>query len=151
MSHFHAHILNFLQQFRCKMQPCRRCRRRAFMFCINGLISVFILQFMGDIRRQGHFPQFVQNVFKYTFIFEFNDAIAAFDDLQHFRHQFAAAKGDFIPRTSFFTGTHQHFPCIHISSHQKKDLHSCACAHAFAIQSGRKYLCIIDHKAVPCF
>ena len=133
MGHFYAHFFDFPQQLRCKMQSCCRCCRRAFVLRINRLVSVFILQFMGDIRRQRHFAQFIQNVFKNAFIFKFDDTVAAFDDLQHFRNQFAPAKGNFIPGTGFFAGTYQHFPCIHISSDQKENFHGCACSHSFSI------------------
>ena len=60
-SHMQGHISDLntlvrdlLQQFPGKMESRRRRCRRAFIFCINGLITVFILQFMSDIRRQGH-------------------------------------------------------------------------------------------------
>ena len=54
ISDLNALVRDLLQKFPGKMETrCRRCRR-ALIFCINGLITVLILQFMSDIRRQGH-------------------------------------------------------------------------------------------------
>lgn len=51
------------------------------MLRINRLIAVFILQLMCNIRGQGHFAQLLQNIFKHTRIFKFDNTVAAFDDL----------------------------------------------------------------------
>ena len=40
------------------------------MLCINGLVTVLVLQLMGDIGRQRHLAQLVQNLLKNTLVGE---------------------------------------------------------------------------------
>ena len=151
MGNLYAHFFNFLQQFRCKMKSC--CGRccRTIMFCIYSLIAFFIFQFMCNVRRQRHFAQFIQNIFKNTFVIEFNDTVAAFNGFQHFRCQSAVTKGNFITRTSLFTGTYQYFPCVNAFPHQKEHFNMRASAYTFSMKSGRQYSCIIDNQTISRF
>ena len=58
------------------MKPCRRCSRRSLIFRIYSLITVFILQFVSDIRRQRHLSQLIQNFLKDTFIMELDQTVS---------------------------------------------------------------------------
>ena len=58
------------------MQTCGRCCRRSVIFGIDRLIAVLILEFVCDIRRQGHLSQLVQDLLKDSFIGETDQAVA---------------------------------------------------------------------------
>ena len=84
ISDLNAFVRNLLQQFLRKMQSRRRCCCGAFIFGINGLITILILQLMGYVRRQGHLSQLVQHFFKNTLIFKTYQTITFFHSLQDF-------------------------------------------------------------------
>lgn len=47
---------DLLQKLRREMKACCGSSRGAVMLCINGLVTVLVLQLMGDIGRQGIWP-----------------------------------------------------------------------------------------------
>ncbi len=55
----HALFLQFFKQFIGKMEAGRRRSSGSVVFGIHGLITVFIFQFMGDIRRKRHLSELV--------------------------------------------------------------------------------------------
>lgn len=60
----YALFLDLIKEFCCKVQTCRRCRRRAVIFGIDSLIAVLILQLMRNLWRERHFSKAVQNLFE---------------------------------------------------------------------------------------
>lgn len=67
----------------CEMQPCRRGGCGALMFCIYGLITVFILQLVCDIWRQWHLSKLVQNLLEYSFVGKLNQPVAFLYHVYH--------------------------------------------------------------------
>ena len=64
--HFFAtHVLNFLQQFFCKMKAGCRCCSGTGIPVIYSLIPFLIFQFFRNIGRQRDFTQTVQDFFKH--------------------------------------------------------------------------------------
>ncbi len=81
-----AFFLDFLQKLRRKMQPRRGRSRRTVILGINCLIAVFILQLVGNVRRQGHLPQPVKDFLKNPLIGEADPAVAILHHIQHLAH-----------------------------------------------------------------
>ena len=84
IGYLYPFFFNLLEQFFCKMQTSRRGSRRAFVLCVYCLITVFVLQFVGYIRRQRHLSQFIQDLFKNPLVVKLDQAVAIFqhiDDL----------------------------------------------------------------------
>ena len=81
MGNIHAHFFYLLKKFRCEMQSCCRCGGRSFIFCIYSLITVFVFQLVGNIRRQRHFSQLIQDFLKDSLIMELDQAISLIYDI----------------------------------------------------------------------
>ena len=84
MGDVYSHILDLLQQFFRKVKSRSRSRSASFVFCIDGLVALFILQFMGNIRRQRHLTQLIQYFFKNPLIGKLNETVSLFYNIQHF-------------------------------------------------------------------
>ena len=80
---FNTLLLYPFQQFFCKMKTRCRCRCRTFMLCINGLVTVLILQTVCDIRWKRHLTQFIEYFFKNTVISELYHTIAFFYNIHN--------------------------------------------------------------------
>ena len=130
------------------MQPrCRRCRRTG-MLCVYGLIAVFILQLVRDIRRKWHLSQLIQDFFKNPLIFESDQTVSFFYHPDHFRFQKPVSKNQTCSRFHLSSRLHQCFPDIILFPFQKKYFHLCTGSFLLSDQTRRNNLCIIDHKAV---
>jgi len=64
------------------------------MFGIDRLIPVFILKLMGDIRRQGHLSQLIQDFLENPLIFKADQTISFLYDINNLSDQKAIAKTD---------------------------------------------------------
>ena len=71
-----SHFLNLCQQLFREMQTCCRCSRRSFVFRINRLIAVLILQTVGDVWRQRHLAELVENLLENTLVGELNQPVS---------------------------------------------------------------------------
>lgn len=56
LCNIYSHRTDFFQQFRCKMKPGGRCRCGTFIFCVDGLVTVFIFEFMRVYGGSGIWP-----------------------------------------------------------------------------------------------
>ncbi len=56
MGNIDAHLPYLLKQLLRKMKACGRRCGTPFLLRVNGLVSVFILQLVGDIRGRGISP-----------------------------------------------------------------------------------------------
>ena len=141
-------VLDRLQKFRCKMKSCSRCSCGSFMLCIDRLITVLILQLMCDIRRQRHLAQLIQDLFKDSFISEFNHTVAVFDHIQHFTDQQTITKADLRTWFCLLTRFHQCLPHIIFISLKQKYFNVCIRSHLTSHKTGRDYFRIIDYQTV---
>ena len=103
-------FLNIIQKLFREMKSGRRRRRAALMLRINCLITVFILKFMTDIRRQRHFAKPVKNLLKNSVIFEADKTVSFLHDFHNLADKQTVAKGNPGPRTGLFPRFHQGFP-----------------------------------------
>ena len=78
MRNLHSHLLNLCQQFLGKMKSGSRSSRGSLMFCINGLITVFIFQTVCNIRWKRHLAKLVKNLLEDPLIGELNQTISLF-------------------------------------------------------------------------
>src|SRR5699024_7455930 len=94
MSDLHPFFLYLVKKLLCKMKAgCRSCRT-ALMFGVNGLIPIFVLKFVGNIRRQRHFSQFIQDLLENPLIFKPDQPVSFLYDIDNLPHQKAIAEAD---------------------------------------------------------
>ena len=141
-------FLNLPEKLRRKMQPRRRRRSGTVVLCVDGLIAVFVLQLMRDIRRKRHLPKLIQDLLKDSFILKPDLPIPVLDHFQHFSRQKAAAKEDFRARFCLFPRLYQRLPHIVFPSFQKKHLDLCSRLCPASDQTRRNDLRIIHCQAV---
>ena len=55
VSNVDALFFDLPQKLLRKMKSRRRSRRTALVLGIDSLVTVLVLQFVGNVRRQGHF------------------------------------------------------------------------------------------------
>lgn len=96
---------DFFQQLVGKVQSCRRSCRRAQLVRIHRLITLVVLQLLGDVRRQRHIANLLQHrIDALPFIGKTNQAVAALHRFQHLAVQQSIAEGKFDPGFAFFPG-----------------------------------------------
>ena len=61
---------HLLQKLFGEMQSCCRGCCGTLVLCINGLVTVLVLQLVGDVRRKRHLSKLIQNLLKDSFIME---------------------------------------------------------------------------------
>ena len=86
------------------MKPRRRRGRGAVVLGVDGLVAVFVLQFVRDIRRQGHFAEPVQDLLEDSLVFETNEAVSFIDDVRDLAGKNALAEDDPRPGPAFLAG-----------------------------------------------
>ena len=75
---------DFFQQLVGKVQSCRRSCRRTQLMRIHRLITLVVLQLLGDVRRQRHIANLLQHrIDALPFIGKTNQAVAALHRFQH--------------------------------------------------------------------
>ena len=77
----HALCADSVHQLRREVQSGGRRGGGAFLFGVNGLIALLILQFFVDVGGEGHFAQLVQRGLHRAFAGEIHDAVAVLADL----------------------------------------------------------------------
>ena len=120
-------FLYFFQKLLCEMQTCSRCCGRAFVFGIYGLITVLVFQFMGDIRRQRHLAQLIQDLLKDSLIVELDQSVTFIYHIQDLALQNPISESDLCSRAGLFARLDQTLPDIIFPSLQEKDLNKCPC------------------------
>ena len=118
------------------------------MLCIHGLITLLVLQFMGNIRRKGHLPQLIQDFFKYTLIRKLDKTISLFHYIKNLSYEKPVPKADLCAGFCLFPRFYQSLPDIVFLPLQKEDLNACIGAHLTAVQPRRDHPGVIDHQAV---
>ena len=144
----HSLCLNLLQQFIGEMKTGRRCSRRTVMLCIDGLITVLILQHMGNVGGQRHLAQLIQHFLKNALVFELNQSISLLDHIHYRSNQFSVTEGNYRARLCFLSGLHQGLPDIIFLSFQQKHLDACTGPFLHSVESGRNHSGVIDHQTV---
>ena len=110
--HSHSLFLQFPEQLFGKMQSRRRRRRRAVISGIYGLVTVLILQLMGNIRRQGHLPKTVQYFLKNPFIRKADLTVAILLDADNLSPQFPLPEDHLCSGPRLFPWLYKGFPYI---------------------------------------
>src|SRR5699024_12830228 len=87
-------------------------RRRPVVLRVNSLVPVFILQFMGNIRRKRHFSKLIQDFFKNTVILKPDQAVAFIYNIQDLSLQDPVSKSDPGSWSRFLPRLHQALPGI---------------------------------------
>ena len=144
-----AHGLHLFQQLLRKMQARRGCGGAAHHLGIHRLVALAILQFLLDIRRQGHFAQPIQHLKEDALIVEPHQPVAAGQFLRNLGSQLAVAKGELRAFAHFLAGPHQTFPRLVAPVDQQQHLARAAARQTLAQQPCRKHAGIIEDQAVP--
>jgi len=130
------------------MKSRRRCCRRPLILGINRLITVLVLELMGDIRWQRHLSQLIKNLLKDSLIFKADQTIALVHNLLYLGMQKSPAKGKTHSRSCLFARLNQCLPDIICLSLKQKYLYLSTGSFPLSDQTCRNYLCIIDHQTV---
>ena len=112
--------------------------RQSFVFGIYGLITVLVFQFMGDIRRQRHLAQLIQDLLKDSLIVELDQSVSFVYYINDLTLQDSVSESDLCSRTSLFTRLDQTLPDIIFPSLQEKDL-NCALAVKGCFLNGKAW------------
>ena len=112
----HALVLNLLQELLCEVQACGRCGGGAVVLRIDRLIHVRILKLVGDVGRQRHLAEAVQDLLKDAVIVELHEAVSVLHDLQDLRGQGPVAEGDLRTGAKLLSGLYQGLPDIALSA-----------------------------------
>ena len=143
-----AHGLHLFQQLLRKMQARRGCGGAAHHLGIHRLVALAILQFLLDIRWQGHFAQPIQHLKEDALIVEPHQPVAAGQFLRNLGSQLAVAKGELRAFAHFLAGPHQTFPRLVAPVDQQQHLARAAARQTLAQQPCRKHAGIIEDQAV---
>ena len=119
------------------------------MLRIDGLIPVLVLELMGNVRRQGHLAQLIQNFLKNTVVGEFDQTVALIHYVQHFSHEKTVAEGNLRARLCLFARFHQRLPHISFSAFQQKNLDLGLGTLFGPVQAGGNNLGVVDDQTVP--
>ena len=148
MCNIHTLLLYFLKKLRREVKSCGRCGSRSLILCIYSLITVLILQLVGNIRRQRHFSQLIQDLFENPLIMELDQTVSLIYNINDLTLQDTVTKSDLCTRTCFFSRLYKTLPDIIFAAFQKQDLDQRSCLFLVTIKTCRDNLGIIDHKTV---
>lgn len=112
MRNLHTFCFDFFQKLRCKMQSCRRSSRRSGMLCIHGLVTILVLQLVGDVRRKRHLSKLIQNLFKNSFVFKMDQTVSFLYNLQNFPFQKTVSEADSCSGFHLLSWFYKCFPDI---------------------------------------
>ena len=144
---FYTHVLDLFQQFRGKVQPRCGSGGRAGDLGIDRLIPFLILQFLFNIRWQGHTAQPLQNFQENTLVVKAHQAITVF---QHFRDlggQLSVTKDDLCALAELFARPHQTFPGLLPAVNEQQYLAGTA-GLPLSDEPSRQNAGVIHHQAV---
>ena len=108
MGDLHAFLSHLFQEFFREMKAGGWRRRRPVVLRVNSLVPVFILQFMGNIRRKRHFSKLIQDFFKNTVILKPDQAVAFIYNIQDLSLQDPVSKSDPGSWSRFLPGFTRH-------------------------------------------
>ena len=148
ISHLHAHLLHLLQQFLRKVQPRRRCRRRADYLRVYRLISLPVLELFLNVRRQGHFPQPVQHLQKDPLIVKLYQPVSALQNLGHFRCQLSVTEAEPGSPAQMLPGPNQAFPGLITPVNKQQHLAGAASRQSLPEKSCRQHPGVVQNQAV---
>ena len=100
-----------------------------------------------DIRRQGHFTDFIDNIIKYAVIGKMDDAAAEVGTVQDFCLQ-SSGKFDGRPRQGLLSRLDQHFPAVFPDGRQEQDFDLAACRHPFSIKAGGNDFGVVEYEDI---
>ena len=146
-------IPQFLQQLPGEMQSGGRCGGGAFGAGIDGLVAVVILQLLGDIGRQGHQPDLVQNVVDILVFFvvegEPDEAVPFLQDVRHLAREDAVSEDTARAYPRPLTRLDQALPRIQLVLAQEQKLQPCLLpALGVPIQARGNDLGVVDDQNV---
>ena len=144
----HSFFLDRFQKLRGEMEPCRGSCCRAFMLRVDGLVAVLVLQLMGNIGRQRHLSQLIQDLLKDSLIGKLDQAVSFLHHVDDLPFQQPAAKGNPGAHSGFLSWFYQCFPDVVFPPFQEEYLDLCLGSLLDAEQPCRDHLCIIDDQAV---
>ena len=139
---------DFVEQFLCEMKSCRRCRRGAVKFRIDGIVHLRILELVRDVRRERHLAETVENLLENSIIMEFYNPVAVVDDIHNFRRERAVSKGHFCARAKLLAGTHQCLPLIAGTALQEQYFHVRSCICFRPQESCRDDLRVVENEGL---
>ena len=93
------------------------------MLCVNGLIAVFVLKLMRDLRRQRHLPQLIEKLFKNALRLKMYEPVAVLYTLRYLTLKKSFSENDYRPRTGFFARAHQTLPYLAGAALKQKNLY----------------------------
>ena len=131
------------------MKSRRGGRGTAVVLRVDCLVAVPVLQLMGDVRRQRHLAQLVQDLLKDSFEAELHKAVSFFRLPDDSSFQKSVPELDDCACTAFLPGLHQGFPDVVFFSGEKQDLDLRAGPFLHADEPRRDHLGVVDHQAVP--
>ena len=136
IGNLYALFLDLFQKLLCKVESCCRRCRRTFILGIHSLITVLILQFMCNIRRQWHLTKLVKHFLKDSIIGKLNEPVSLVNDIDDFACQETISKADHCALPGLFARFHKCLPNIIFTPLEQEHLNGCSC------------LCLCSHK--PC-
>ena len=126
---------NLFQQLVGKMQSGSGSRRRPLFTRINRLVAVIVLELFGNIWRQRHHANAMQNIVNIIvtllIVKKTNDAIALLYKLQHLSRQHTVTKHKAHTHAGALSGLYQHLPSIQCALAKKQQLNSRALASLY--------------------
>ena len=103
---------------------------------------------MGDVGRQGHLAQAVQNLLEYPIVGETDLAVTLVHDVDDFAGQEAAAKDNALADPRLFARLDERLPDVAGLAAQKQHLHGAAGPLSLTHEPRRDDLGVVDHQAV---
>ena len=105
-----ALVLDLFQQLICEMKPGCRRSRRSIELCIHGIVIGAILERVGDVGRERHLPELVQNLLEDAIIAEADIAVAVLDNIHNLAGQKTLSERYFRPDLALFSRADQRLP-----------------------------------------
>ena len=143
VSNLHALLLYLFKKFLRPMESRSRCRGRAFLFRIDGIVPGLILKLLCDIGRKRHLSELIQNFFKNSLKVEFNNTIPVFLALGNGRRQQILRKQNLRTASQFFPRTNNTLPALIRASRKKQNFHMGSCFLLHAMKTSRNNLRIV--------
>ena len=131
-----------------KVQPGSRSSSRSVFFCVNRLITGFIIQSFRNVRRERHLARSIENFFKNSVVIQPDNSVPVFTHFCNGCRKFIA---DFERQPNFCTssGFHKAFPMFFIDSAKQQKLHFSACFGTCAVKPCRNNPRCVANKNIP--
>ena len=145
---FHALLTDSVHQLLGEMQAGSRRGSGAELMAVDCLIALLVLQFLGDIGRQGHLTDFVEGREEALAAVEVDNPVAVVLYPGDLRVQQSAAEGEASAFTGFFAGFAERLPAVAADLLQKQEFHACAGFVLDAVNPRRKHARVIGDNQV---